>query len=64
MQHANKGTKAMPHKDVEDLARIDMALKNSNKNMECLCGSGKKFKKCCRAKLMTAREQYRKEHGL
>lgn len=47
-----------------ELAQIDMALKNSNRNMECLCGSGKKFKKCCRAKLMTAREQYRKEHGL
>ncbi|EOW2077609.1 SEC-C metal-binding domain-containing protein [Vibrio mimicus] len=50
--------------DIKDLAKIDMALKNSNKNMECLCGSGKKFKKCCRAKLMNARNKYRKEHGL
>ena len=47
-----------------ELAQIDIALKNSAKNLPCMCGSGKKFKKCCRTKLMIAREQYRKEHGL
>ncbi|EHK0750597.1 SEC-C domain-containing protein [Vibrio parahaemolyticus] len=64
MHHANKSPKTMSNQDAKDLARIDMALKSSARNLPCMCGSGKKFKKCCRAKLMIAREQYRKEYGL
>ncbi len=64
MHHANKSQKIMSNQDVKDLARIDTALKSSGRNLPCMCGSGKKFKKCCRSKLMIAREQYRKEHGL
>lgn len=50
--------------DLETLHQIDAALKNSAKNLSCLCGSGKKFKKCCRRKLAIERQRYRDVHGV
>lgn len=43
---------------------IEKALKPANRNRPCLCGSGKKYKKCCRGEHLVKFNQYKKEHNL
>ncbi len=50
--------------DDEIISVIKQALKPANRNQPCLCGSGKKYKKCCRGEHQVKFNQYKLEHGL
>ncbi|MFW1350492.1 SEC-C metal-binding domain-containing protein [Vibrio parahaemolyticus] len=43
---------------------IEQALKPANRNRPCICGSGKKYKKCCRGGHLVKFNQFKKEHNL
>lgn len=50
--------------DDEIIHIIEQALKPANRNRPCQCGSGKKYKKCCRAEHVVKFNQFKKEHDL
>ncbi|HCE4778090.1 TPA: SEC-C domain-containing protein [Vibrio parahaemolyticus] len=50
--------------DDEIIHIIKQALKPANRNRPCQCGSGKKYKKCCRAEHVVKFNQFQKEHDL
>ena len=52
------------YSDDEMIRIIAHALKPANRNRPCLCGSGKKYKKCCRGEHQVKFNQFKKEHNL
>ncbi len=50
--------------DDEIILIIGQALKPANRNRPCICGSGKKYKKCCRGHHLVKFNQFKKEHNL
>ncbi|MBD6983496.1 SEC-C metal-binding domain-containing protein [Vibrio parahaemolyticus] len=62
MQHDNAHERV--YTDDEIIHIIEEALKPANRNRPCLCGSGKKYKKCCRGDHLVKFNQFKKEHNL
>ncbi|HBC3521485.1 TPA: SEC-C domain-containing protein [Vibrio parahaemolyticus] len=62
MQHDNAQERV--YTDDEIIHIIVEALKPANRNRPCLCGSGKKYKKCCRGDHLVRFNQFKKEHHL
>lgn len=48
------------YSDDEMIRMIEHALKPTNRNRPCLCGSGKKYKKCCRGEHLVKFNQFKK----
>ncbi|MBD6980428.1 SEC-C metal-binding domain-containing protein [Vibrio parahaemolyticus] len=62
MQHDNAQERV--YTDDEIIHIIEEALKPANRNRPCICGSGKKYKKCCRGDHLVKFNQFKKEHNL
>ncbi|CAH6819598.1 hypothetical protein VCHA29O37_140097 [Vibrio chagasii] len=62
MQHDNAQERV--YTDDEIIHIIEEALKPAKRNRPCLCGSGKKYKKCCRGDHLVKFNQFKKEHHL
>ncbi|HHC7382059.1 SEC-C metal-binding domain-containing protein [Vibrio parahaemolyticus] len=62
MQHDNAQERV--YTDDEIIHIIEEALKPANRNRSCICGSGKKYKKCCRGDHLVRFNQFKKEHHL
>ncbi|EHK2924838.1 SEC-C domain-containing protein [Vibrio parahaemolyticus] len=62
MQHDNAQERV--YTDDEIIHIIEEALKPANRNRPCICGSGKKYKKCCRGDHLVKFNQFKKEHHL
>lgn len=62
MQHDNAQERV--YTDDEIIHIIEEALKPANRNRPCICGSGKKYKKCCRGNHLVKFNQFKKEHHL
>ncbi|EPJ2790541.1 SEC-C metal-binding domain-containing protein [Vibrio parahaemolyticus] len=62
MQHDNAQERV--YTDDEIIHIIEEALKPANRNRPCICGSGKKYKKCCRGNHLVKFNQFKREHHL
>ncbi|ETZ11012.1 SEC-C metal-binding domain-containing protein [Vibrio parahaemolyticus] len=62
MQHDN--TQERVYTDDEIIHIIEEALKPANRNRPCICGSGNKYKKCCRGDHLVKFNQFKKENHL
>ncbi|MDW9225144.1 SEC-C metal-binding domain-containing protein [Vibrio parahaemolyticus] len=47
--------------DDEIIHIIEQALKPANRNRPCICGSGKKYKKCCRGGHLVKFNQFKND---
>lgn len=52
----------LPKSEVVNM--IKRALKPANRNRPCLCGSGNKYKKCCRGKHQAMWNKYKADMSL
>ncbi|MEA5281409.1 SEC-C metal-binding domain-containing protein [Vibrio parahaemolyticus] len=62
MQHDNAQERV--YTDDEIIHIIEASLKPVNRNRPCICGSGKKYKKCCRGDHLVKFNQFKKEQNL